>query len=68
MNHLCVDLHYQQSICRIEPYSMAATSSSEIVLHAINVFNGRHATFLSSKIQNVTITQQNFQPKHLVEL
>ncbi|MCY3999386.1 MAG: hypothetical protein OXF84_01070 [Bacteroidetes bacterium] len=47
---------------------MAATSSSEIVLHAINVSNGRHATFLSSKIQNVTITQQNFQPKHLVEL
>ena len=35
VNHLCVDLHYQQSICRIEPYSMAATSSSEIVLQQL---------------------------------
>jgi len=68
VNHLCVDLYYQQSIHRIEPYSMGSTTSSEIILHAINVSSGKHITFRSSKIQNVTITQQIFQPKYCVEL
>jgi len=68
VNHLCVDLHYQQSVHRIEPYSMVSTTNTEIILHAIRASNGSHITFLSSKIQNVTITQQVFQPKYCVEL
>ncbi|MCY4224256.1 MAG: hypothetical protein OXF06_05410 [Bacteroidetes bacterium] len=35
MNHLCVNFHNQQSICRIEPYSMVTTSSTEIVLQQL---------------------------------
>ena len=40
-NHLCVDLQYQGSVRRIEPYSLRQTSEGNIVLHAVRTRSGR---------------------------
>ncbi len=67
-NHLCVDLKYQGSIRRIEPYSLRRTRVGNIVLHAIRASDGGHRSYRIDRIQGAQTTGQSFIPRYVVEL
>ena len=67
-NHLCVDLHYQGSVRRIEPYSLRRTLVGNIVLHAIRTRDGGPGCYRVDRIDGVQLTGENFSPRYAVEL
>ena len=67
-NHLCVDLRYQGSVRRIEPYSLRRTLAGNIVLYAIRVSNGELRSYRIDRIQGAQTTGQSFIPRYVVEL
>lgn len=68
VNRLCVDLQYQGSVRRIEPYSLRRTQDGNIVLHAIRASDGTHRSYRIDRIEDVQTTGQSFVPRHAVEL
>ncbi len=68
VNYLYVDLQYRQSTHRIEPYSLRRTKDGALVLHAIRAADGEHRRYQIDQIHGATATQQDFVPRHLVEL
>ena len=67
-NHLCVDLEYEESVRRLEPYSLRRTRDGNIVLHAIKASDGGHLSFRVDRIQGAQTTGQSFLPRYAVEL
>ena len=67
-NHLCVDLRYQGSVRRIEPYSLRRTRDGNIVLYAIRVSNGELRSYRIDRVQGAQTTGQSFIPRYVVEL
>jgi predicted nucleotidyltransferase component of viral defense system len=67
-NHLCVDLTYDGSIRRIEPYSLRQTADGNFVLHAIRSESGEHRSYRVDRMQGASVTEQSFVPRYLVEL
>ncbi len=67
-NHLCVDLTYDGSVRRIEPYSLRETSEGNYVLHAIGANSGEHRSYRVDKIQGAAVSSQVFRPRYAVEL
>ena len=67
-NHLCVDLEYEESVRRIEPYSLRRTQDGNIVLHAIRASDGGHRSYRIDRIQGAQTTGQSFIPRYEVEL
>jgi predicted DNA-binding transcriptional regulator YafY len=67
-NHLCVDLTYDGSVRRIEPYSLRQTTEGNFVLHAIRCDSGDHRSYRVDRIQGTSVSEQSFTPRYLVEL
>lgn len=67
-NHLCVDLQYQGSVRRIEPYSLRRTHDGNIILHAIRAADGQHRSYRIDRIEGAQTTGQSFVPRYAVEL
>ena len=67
-NHLCVDLEYQGSVRRIEPYSLRRTQEGNIVLHAIRARGGEHRSYRVDRINGAQVTRESFVPRYAVEL
>ncbi|MCY4419992.1 MAG: WYL domain-containing protein [Gammaproteobacteria bacterium] len=67
-NRLCVDLHYQGSTRRIEPYSLRRTKSGNIILHAHNLDKDEHRGYRVDRILGANVTNQTFRPRFLIEL
>jgi predicted nucleotidyltransferase component of viral defense system len=67
-NYLCVDLAYDGSVRRIEPYSLRQTSEGKFVLHAIRSDSGEHRAYRVDRIQGASVTAQAFSPRYLIEL
>jgi predicted nucleotidyltransferase component of viral defense system len=67
-NYLCVDLSYDGSIRRIEPYSLRQTAEGNFVLHAIRSDTGEHRSYRIDRMQGASVTTQSFTPRYLVEL
>ncbi len=67
-NHLCVDLGYDGSVRRIEPYSLGQTADGYFVLHAIRSDSGEHRSYRVDRMQGATVTSQVFAPRYAVEL
>ena len=67
-NRLCVDLEYQGSVRRIEPYSLRRTRDGNIVLHATRAADGEHRSYRIDRIQGARTTGQSFVPRFAVEL
>ena len=67
-NHLCVDLNYQGSTHRIEPYSLRQTRDGNIILHAWNVDKDQHRSYRVDRIQGAQTTSQGFVPRYEIEL
>ena len=68
VNHLCVDLTYDGSVRRIEPYSLRQTAEWNFVLHALRAHSGEHRSYRIDRMQGATVTAQPFVPRYLVEL
>jgi hypothetical protein len=67
-NRLCVDLVYQGSTRRIEPYSLRRTKDGNIILHAHNLDRGEHRSYRVDRIQGAQVTNQTFVPRFEIEL
>jgi predicted nucleotidyltransferase component of viral defense system/DNA-directed RNA polymerase subunit RPC12/RpoP len=67
-NRLCVDLGYQGSVRRIEPYSLRRTSEGNIILHAFNVDKQQHRSYRVDRIRSADVTSQTFVPRYEIEL
>ncbi|WFU13163.1 nucleotidyl transferase AbiEii/AbiGii toxin family protein (plasmid) [Rhizobium sp. CB3090] len=67
-NRLCVDLDYQGTTRRIEPYSLRRTSEGNIVLHAFNLNKNEHRSYRVDRITGARATTQTFGPRYAVEL
>lgn len=67
-NRLCVELAYQGSTRRIEPYSLRRTRAGDIVLHAFNLDKQQHRSYRVDRIQGARTTNQTFVPRYAIEL
>ncbi len=67
-NLLCVDLRYQGSTRRIEPYSLRRTKEGNIILHAHNLNKNEHRSYRIDRIQGAQVTNQTFKPRFAIEL
>jgi hypothetical protein len=67
-NLLCIDLVYDNSVRRIEPYSLRQTAEGSFVLHAIRSDSGEHRSYRVDRIRDTTVTSQVFTPRYTVEL
>ena len=68
VNYLCADIQYRKSTERIEPYSLRRTKDGHLVLHAVRASDGQLCSYQVDEIDDVTVTQQSFDPRYLVEL
>jgi hypothetical protein len=67
-NRLLVELDYQGSTRRIEPYSLRRTQEGNIVLHAWNTDKNEHRSYSIDRMQGVRTTNRTFVPRYAVEL
>ena len=67
-NYLCVDLTYDGSVRRIEPYSLRQTLEGNFVLHAIRSDTGEHRSYRVDRMHGAAVTSQVFAPRYVVEL
>jgi len=67
-NHLCVDLGYQRSVRRIEPYSLRRTNAGDILLYAVKTNTGEARSYRLDRIESAQATSQGFVPRYAVEL
>jgi predicted nucleotidyltransferase component of viral defense system len=67
-NRLCVDLDYQGSTRRIEPYSLRRTKENNIVLHAWDTNKNGHRSYRVDRMEAARVTSQVFTPRYAVEL
>ena len=67
-NYLCVDLAYDGSVRRIEPYSLRQTAEGNYVLGALRSDSGEYRSYRVDRIQAATVTSQVFAPRYAVEL
>jgi hypothetical protein len=67
-NRLLVELDYQGSTRRIEPYSLRRTQDGNIVLHAWNTDKNEHRSYRVDRIQGARATNRTFVPRYAVEL
>jgi hypothetical protein len=67
-NYLCVDLAYENSVRRIEPYSLRQTAEGYYVLGAIRSDSGEYRSYRVDRVQGATVTSQVFAPRYAVEL
>jgi len=67
-NRVCIDLDYQGSSRRIEPYSLRRTQEGNIILHAWSVDKNQHRSYRVDRIQGAHATDQTFLPRYEIEL
>lgn len=67
-NHLCVDLGYDGSVRRIEPYSLQRTLKGDILLRAVSLPTGEPRSYRLDRIQSARVTEQSFVPRFAIEL
>mgnify|MGYP001560473951 CR=1 FL=1 len=66
-NRLCVDLTYQGSVRRIEPYSLRRTRAGALLLYAVKVTTGEIRSYRVDRIRGVVVSIQPFSPRYAVE-
>ena len=66
-NRLCVDLGYQGSVRRIEPYSLRVSRDGNLLLYAIKSRTRELRSYRVDRIQSITVTTQPFRPSRQVE-
>ena len=67
VNHLCVELGYQDSTRLIEPYSLRRTRDGNLVLHALRHDSTGHRAYRVDQIQSARATTVPFSPRYAIE-
>ena len=67
-NHLCVDLTYDGSVRRIEPYSSAPDAEGNYRAARHPQRSGEHRSYRVDRMQGAAVTSQVFTPRYAVEL
>jgi predicted nucleotidyltransferase component of viral defense system len=67
-NRLCVQLDYQNKTRLIEPYSLRRTRDGNVILHTHSLESDEHRSYRVDRIQGARVTDQTFNPRHLIEL
>jgi predicted nucleotidyltransferase component of viral defense system len=68
VNRLCVDLGYQGSRRRIEPYSLRRTRAGDILLYAVRANSGESRSYRLDRVQSAEVKSESFAPRFAVEL
>lgn len=66
-NRLCVDLGYQGTVRRIEPYSLRVSRAGNLLLYALKSGTGEIHAYRVDRIESVSVTTQPFRPTFGVE-
>ncbi|MEX2556456.1 MAG: nucleotidyl transferase AbiEii/AbiGii toxin family protein [Actinomycetota bacterium] len=66
-NRLLVDLGYQGSVRRIEPYSLRTTRDGSLLLYGIRVDNRQLRAYRVDRIESIAVTTEPFRPRFRVE-
>ena len=67
-NRLLVELDYDSSTRRIEPYSLRRTRDGNVVLHAFNTDKGEHRSYRIDRMRGARVTNTGFVPRYEIEL
>jgi predicted nucleotidyltransferase component of viral defense system/DNA-directed RNA polymerase subunit RPC12/RpoP len=67
-NRLCVDLQYDGTVRRIEPYSLRRTKDGALILFAVKSQDGQVRSYRVDRIQGAQVAEQTFTPRYTVEL
>lgn len=66
-NHLCVDLGYDDTIRRIEPYSLRRTRAGDLLLYGRKVETEEMRAYRVDRIQGIKVTTMPFKPVFRIE-
>lgn len=66
-NRLCIDLGYQGSVRRIEPYSLRRTEDGHILLYAVRRDTREDRSYRVDRIESIRLTKEAFTPVYPVE-
>jgi hypothetical protein len=66
-NRLCVDLGYEGSARRVEPYSLRQTRDGHLLLFAVRRDTRADRSYRVDRIESVRITKESFTPVYPVE-
>ena len=66
-NRLCVDLGYQGSVRRVEPYSLRQTRDGHLLLFAVRSDTREDRSYRVDRIESARITKEAFTPVYPVE-
>ncbi len=66
-NRLCVDVGYQGSVRRVEPYSLRRTGDGHLLLFAVRRDTRADRSYRVDRIESVRITKDSFTPVYPVE-
>jgi len=67
VNHLLVNLRYNNSWRHIEPYCLRRTRAGNLLLHAVKSESGESRSYRVDKIQKVEATNVPFAPRYQIE-
>lgn len=67
-NRLCVDLGYDGTVRRIEPYGLKRTKAGDLLISAVRHDSGEPRYYRVDRIQSVQVSTQVFQPRFPIEL
>ena len=65
---MCIDLGYQGSTRRVEPYSLRRTQAGNLLFFARRVDSGQIRGYRVDRIQSIEVTTQPFVPVFEVEV
>jgi hypothetical protein len=66
-NQLCVDLTYDGSVHRVQPYALRRTRDGHLVLNALRADTGEHDSYRVEHIQRAQVSTEPFQPVYAIE-
>lgn len=67
-NRLLVNLTYNGSVRKIEPYSLRRTKSGNIILHAIRADSREPRSYRVDRMQGASVLRESFVPEYEIEL
>lgn len=66
-NRLCIDLGYQGSVRRVEPYSLRRSKDGHLLFYAVRTDSREPRGYRVDRIESVQVTRQPFAPVYPVE-
>jgi nucleotidyltransferase AbiEii toxin of type IV toxin-antitoxin system/WYL domain-containing protein len=68
VNHLLVELAYQNTTRLIEPYALRRSKAGDLLIYAIKHQTGEVRAYRVDRIQGARVTGRSFAPRYAIEL